>query len=273
MRWLLYRISMLNHLRLQIMTYERHSGSGAVIDVNITRDLPVQFMFADVRTTAEANIISWNKAYSLFPQPTFIQRKSYLLGYCDSVTRSAMRKLSRNGWDVQGVMWPEEERSNHPIRERRRVGDRYTWTIPFDTRKFKPPKTPDYVLEHACISMDLSSSHRNDESWYGDFEDGEVRYYEIHANPLKSKVLKHTYLCGDLEMMDFFLRRLNSFTVVELHKLKRTERPSNYARIFKRLHDVDALLESFDRPASWTYRDDQISIWYKAFEKSKEGEQ
>lgn len=239
------------------------------IVLHTTSCSPAQSVLLEGDTTAEINILSWNKAYSVFPLPTFIQHKCYLLHDWDTFTDLSARYISQRGWSVQGVMWPEEKRRNHPVRERRRVADRYTWTIPFDTRKVESSKTPDYVLEHSCFKMDLSMSYDNEEPYIPKQED--VRKYTISAYSLESKVLKHAYIYGDLRAMSFIFRRLHSSTVLELRKLDPAQRPTNYDQILGNLGDIDNALGDFDRPASWTYRDDDLPEWYKAFEKYESG--
>ena len=170
--------------------------------------------------------------------------------------------------NVQGVMWPEGQRSNHPIRERRRVGDRYTWMIPFDTRKVEWSKTPDYVLEHACFQINSQSVNYNDNDnvfYHYGMED--ARNYTLTARVLESKVLKHTYTYGGEAMIKFLLPRLHSSTVFELRRLSPRQRPANYNQIMQDRGDVENADVEFDRPASWTYRDDEFPAWYQAFEK------
>ena len=256
-----------DNLRLQTRTFIRDADSKTVIFLHITNCPPAQIILQTADTTAEVNIIGWNKAYSVFPLPTFIQHKSYMLQYCDAYAGKSVQKLCRNGWNVQGVMWPEEKRSNHPIRERRRIGDRYTWVIPFDTRKVEWSITPDYVLEHACFKMDLSMNYDDDKIY--DREEEDVRYYTIEAKTLESKVLKHNYVYGEDDMKNFIFPRLHSSTVLELRVLKSEQRPTNYDFILGNLGDIDGALGDFDRPASWRYRDDEFPEWYKAFEKYK----
>lgn len=236
------------------------------IILHVTICTPVESVLQSY-TTTEVNFLSWNKAYSVFPLPTFIQYNSYLLQpWDDEGVKVAARDDSQRGWNVQGVMWAEEKHRNHPIRERRRVGDRYTWIIPFDTRKVEWSKTPDYVLEHGCFTMDQTSDH-DDESY--DQDRGDVRSYTIEATVLKSKVLKYTYPCGDVRMRDFIFRRLHSSTILELHMLDPAQRPANYNQILANPGNIDRALRNFDPPASWKYRDDQLPKWCEAFEKRK----
>lgn len=256
--------SLLKDLRSQTRTFKKDADRKFEIRLHSTTCLPAQYILEISSSTAVVNILSWNKAYSVFPLPTFIQHKSYLLHDLDKSARQSARKYSQRGWDVQGVMWPEEKRRNHPIRERRRVGDRYTWTIPFDTRKVEWSKTPDYVLEHACFEMDLSMNYDNEEFQY---RNQSVRYYVIEANVLESKVLKHTYVYGGVDMIDFFFPRLHSFIISEIYKLDPAQRPTNYKQMLEYPGNIDGALGDFDQPASWTYRDDEFPKWYKAFEQ------
>lgn len=58
-----------------------------------------------------------------------------------------------------GIDVTRGETPSSSIRERRRIDDRYTWTIPFDTRKVEYSKRPGYVLEYSCFKIDLSVSY------------------------------------------------------------------------------------------------------------------
>ena len=48
------------------------------IELHVTICTPVESIL-QTYTTTEVNFLSWNKAYSIYPLPTFIQYKSYLL--------------------------------------------------------------------------------------------------------------------------------------------------------------------------------------------------
>lgn len=243
--------------------FTRDSDSKVAIRLYSTYYQPIMSVVLGSYFTAEVNVISWNKAYSVFPLPTFIQRTCYLLSSWTKGTTNSAQVLSRRGLNVQGVMWPEDNRRNHPIRRRRRIGDRFTWTIPFDTREVQTSKTPDYVLEYACFEVYGLATDFADI----DDENGGVRNYTLWMEMLDSKVLKYRYTYGEDEMRDFFMARLHASTIIELLKLNAAERPTEYREILNNTRDIDLDLRDFDPPASWTYRDDDIPKWYKAFEK------
>ena len=230
---------------------------------------PVFNAVSEADFTAQVNIMSWNKAYSVFALPTFILKTCYLLRFWDERAANAANFLSRKGLNVQGVLWPEDKRRNHPIRARRRVGDRYTWTIPFDTKKVQTSKTPDYVLEHACFECIGQELEYDDNEPYPDLE-GEIRNYYISMGMLESKVLKYSYAFGEFAMQEFFKARLHASTILELRKLNAAERPPDYEQILpSSSDDIDYALRGFNPPTSWIYRDDEFPKWYKAWEMHK----
>ena len=243
--------------------FKSNDYSKTEIHLYITRGPAIQAVLEEARSTV-LGILSWNKAYSVFALPTSIQHRSYSLHTSDWLTEMQILDASHKGWQIQGVMWPEEKRRNHPIRERRRVGDKYTWTICFDTREVEWSNTPDYVLEYSGFRIDLSMSYSDWEMYHATKED--VRHYSVQVNKLESKVLKHTYTYGGVDIGEFFTRRLHSSTMLELRKLAPTQRPLNYDDLLRRRGHIDTALEGFGRPASWAYRDDEVPTWYKAFE-------
>lgn len=116
-----------------------------------TYETPVKAILCGFDTTMVVNIITWNKAYSIFPLITFIQYRGYLLQPLHDGSSPFISKYTRRGWKIQEIVWPEDWKVNHSIQPYRRIGDRYTWTISLDTSKVSWSQTPDYVLEHSCF--------------------------------------------------------------------------------------------------------------------------
>ena len=260
------RVLMLNHMLLQRRMLTRDTDVKRAIRLHMTEEPPIYNVFREAYFTAEANIISWNKAYSMFALPTYVLKTCYSLSAWVERSANSAQVLSRRGLNVQGVLWPEDKRRNHPIRERRRVGDRYTWSIPFDTRKVQTSKTPDYVLEYACFECIAIGGEYDDNEPYRDIG-GEVRHYYLGMDTLESKVLKYSYTLRDFDMRAFFNARLHASTILELHKLNAAERPAGWEQILLNpSHTINLALRGFDPPPSWTYRDDEIPKWYKAWE-------
>ena len=242
------------------------SESKTAIHLHVVTCSPIEFVLYSSGTTASLCFMSWNNAYSVFALPTFIQYKSYLLSCWDENIREAAIGDCLRGWNLQGVMWPEEKRQNHPIRERRRISDRYTWIIPFDTRQVEWSKTPDHVLEYACFNMDVSQSYDDNRPY--DSQDKRVRHYRIVGKSFVHWVLKHEYFISDPQMKSFLHARCHASLILELRKLVPPQRLLRHDEA-RGNRDIfaDFMFTGFDRPASWTYRDDEFPTWYNAFEK------
>jgi len=203
------------------------------------------------------NIISWNKAISIFPLPSFIHHKTYLLKALDDGNVGRLTKYSDRGWRTQPVLWPEEATSSHPIQATRRVGDQFSWTITFNTSDVQKPDVPDTVLDHFCFSIKKMEPQTL----------GEVAYYSIQASLFISIVLKYeyTYIAEFDSPLDFFASfvapRIQVLSRVELLKLG-----------FEDVYNLDdrnlhLLQGSFVIPPSWPYYDDQIATWYSTWQQ------
>ena len=98
------------------------------------------------------NFMSWNKAYSLFPLSTFVEYEGYKLVAKYSPSCLSLRGHSSRGSNLQELIRLEEHHLKHPIRKYRRVGDGFTWKIPFDTKNVQWSNIPDQVLEYQSFT-------------------------------------------------------------------------------------------------------------------------
>lgn len=103
------------------------------------------------------NIISWNKAYAIFPKSSFIWHKGFLAHVLDGKLKD---DYSRYGWRTQDVQWVEDEARDKSFVRERRVGDKHSWMILFDTTDVSWSPTPDFVLEHAVFSIEMKNLNR-----------------------------------------------------------------------------------------------------------------
>lgn len=223
----------------------------------------MQAILSGFYSTVVVNIFTWNKAYSIFALPTFIRHKGYLLKPASDYLSPLLEKYSRRGWRIQGAMWPEEEKNkNQPIQFTRRVGDKFTWMIPFDTSNVTPSTTPDFVLEYADFEVDLR-----------DFEGVETPYYVMTANVFDSDVLEHRYVFGDIfrrrNWMWFLGARVDQLTVLELYKMEPAARPVGFRQGFSRHTAMHGCMEGTPKPDTWTYYDDEVPSWYQVWRQSE----
>ncbi|KAL9627261.1 MAG: hypothetical protein Q9204_006697 [Flavoplaca sp. TL-2023a] len=226
-----------------------------------TSDIPIHAILNTFFTTLVVNIITWNKAYSIFPLTTFIQKRGYLLRLPDADFASLMVNYTQRGWTIQQSMRPEDPRANHPIRENRRIGDQFTWQIPLDVRKVKSSKTPDAVLEYSNFGFRISRYRH----WDPFIEDGNFSYI-IAAFLYPCDALRYKYTYSLTDWRAFMINEATRLTMLELRKLKPSQRPPHYDRL---VYGKSSQFghKSIEKPESWTYWDSEIPNWYYAWEK------
>ena len=123
---------------------------------------------------------------------------------------SLMIKYDNRGWQFQDVLWPEDESSHGCLLNPRRIGDRYTWTIPLDIEGVRRPDRPDSVLEYASFRL-----KKND--------DNNPRHYEVMAKSYTALTLKYEYIYdmnyrGPDFWLDFLGPRMDTLSIMELYK-------------------------------------------------------
>lgn len=87
------------------------------------RQHPVEAIVSGFYGSAVMNIITWNRAYSLFPRTTFLRREMCVFRHVDSREEGQLAKYEGRGWK-ECNLHPEGE-----ILDARRVGDSRTWVI------------------------------------------------------------------------------------------------------------------------------------------------
>lgn len=228
-----------------------------------TQDMPLQAILLSSYTTAVVNFFTWNKAYAIFPLPTFVHHKGYLLKPITEFLPmvlpwklpSMLQKYTRRGWRFQQVMWPEDASSNNPIQETRRIGDEFTWMIPFDTKLVDWSKIPDSVLEYASFGVSLLAKK-------------DFRCYGISAQSFRCEVLRHAYIYGFKEWMVFLKGRVDELFYVELWKLTPEQAwPLGFQGTLTQC-EMSGCMDDRCKPDSWSYWDDEIPNWYRAWRLS-----
>ena len=233
--------------------------------------MPIQVILRSFYSTAVVNIFTWNKAYAIFPLPTFVHHKGYLLKPLDNYLSGPLEKYSRRGWRFQETMWPEDKSSNQPIQDTRRIGDKFTWMIPFDTSNVDWSKTPDFVLEYS--NFRVNPKPRGEEEQV----ESDSSNYEISASRFEAKVLRHDYLYGTKSWMEFLGKRVDKLTILELYKLSPALRPPHFQGPLQAANEEQRVslysqLQTFfpqmlPNSVSWTYWDDEIPQWYEAWQQ------
>lgn len=159
------------------------------------------------------------------------------------------------------MLWSEEQISIHPFQPARRISDKFAWTIPFDTHKVRCPSTPDSVLEYSSFSIkDIPNSRLSP-------------YYEISATLFRAGPLLYKYFYPSASRPNFWLdfvgERMEHLTYIEVCKIKPEDRPT-HIRHYRSLSDVGpfSVAPTVKLPDTWTFYDDEIPKWHKAWEQS-----
>ncbi|MCJ1281928.1 hypothetical protein MMC26_001251 [Xylographa opegraphella] len=199
-----------------------------------------------------------SNAYAIFPRPTFLQYKTYTLNIFDEACWSTLAKYTQHGWRTQDVLWEEEESPYHPIRKLRRIGDHSTWKISFDTTNVEESSIPDEVFETAEFEMFLS---------YDDCQST----YVIETDIFSAFTLRYHHFFAESDV-DFWTKlvedRMGRLTYIERMKLDKDGRAA--FDLVKHLTSIRyERLKVFDAPETWTYWDDELPNWYKAWKDNQ----
>lgn len=252
----------------EIFHYERESSTRPKqLKIGITRVAPVVAIInSERRSTICLNFISWNKAYAIFPKSSFISHKGFLTHVLNGILND---DYSRYGWRIQDVQWPEDERRDKSFCLTRRVGDKHTWTIPFDITKVSWSPTPDFVLEHAVFSIEKEEFNRIGQFVYNG--------YKLSTGHRATAILRYPYALpgsqstgGHVSWMTFLNDRLNRLAPIEISKLPFDGRPIDFGRILSgQIPHWDINPTAFTKPDDWVYWDEEIPSWYKVWENSR----
>ena len=173
-------------LTIQVHTYTRRdpeTHEKRNVQIVCTRKLPLSAILRGFYQTAVINVITYNKAYALFPRNTYIKHKTYLLKEGNDYFGALLKKYRKRGWAARDILWPEEESSNKELSSAyRRIGDRYTWTIVFgDPIDIRTDNVPNFIEQSEFrIAKQKHKSHV-------------ARNYIIFAPMFFAHVLRHRY--------------------------------------------------------------------------------
>ncbi|KAF1972375.1 hypothetical protein BU23DRAFT_644310 [Bimuria novae-zelandiae CBS 107.79] len=238
---------------------------GIKLRVICTNGPPIYTILSSAYTTACVNLITWNKAYSVFPRQTLIHHKSYPLKPMDDGFGSALREYSKQGWTTRDMVWPElPENQVRIIGGKRRVGDSSSLVISLDTSSVQSALTPDYVIEHA--QFEVFAEQSNISLRFNRVPQSQDSHIRVHQ--LKSPALRYGYTASE-PWRAYVAKKLQRWAWIELYKLKPAERPEQFAHGIPDLPHL-SLPEEFRMPESWDYADDRLPLWYLEWEQMPE---
>jgi hypothetical protein len=144
----------------------------------------------------------------------------------------------------------------------RRIGDKYTWSIPFSTEGIQSPASPLIVTTHAMFRI-LPVPHP-------DIEDPNpnmlypTAHYKFHAEIINVPCLKHNYLTYPCEMTKvaphLCMKRYIDISRMQLESMAIGDRPPGYDTIGSTQleHPWSELRPPYTPPRYWKYHDEEV---------------
>jgi hypothetical protein len=252
---------------------------------------PIRSILAGFHSTVVLNVISWNKAYSIFPDATFLHRETFALQPLDDGSQNAIAKYAGRGWKNSSENQRRESRrtprsatsSETPLPESpkiprsltsenfdifRRVGDTKTWVVELDIESVVKPLTPDFVLEHACFCPSMLSSEASNR------RDLVGPSFQVLCPLYEHPMLRYKY-CEENSMPFWhdMQTRLNDLARIEIEKLDEEDRPDWFNDFFAvpgaQGQPNYNFLDPLDKPSTWSYCDDLVPQWYADWESAR----
>ena len=259
-----------------------HERPGIKIRVHSTDSDPVHYVLTRAtNTTACMSLITWNRAYSLFPRHTLIDHKLFPLRDIGDEFGIEMSALTSLGWTNRDLVWADQAiPKGIKLEGLRRIGDAATLTIKLTTEQELVPQVPASVVEMAQFEVQLPSSdrkrpafnrsNRNLDSWRPG-PPGE--YFKIKAETLSSPAVRHVYITASRSWRDYLKERLKRWSWLELYKISSDVRPEprheeNFVRQVRPMIS-DFILSPGPPPESWDYADDQVAPWFSEWERDE----
>lgn len=102
----------------------------------------------DFHSSLVTNILSWSRAYSLFPRTTCDQRRMVILREYENMDQYITEKYNERGFSETWRTFPADAPAalaevNGKYEMHRWIGDQFTWTIDLRTDGVNPPPQPE----------------------------------------------------------------------------------------------------------------------------------
>ncbi|KAH6973768.1 hypothetical protein BKA56DRAFT_734470 [Ilyonectria sp. MPI-CAGE-AT-0026] len=254
---------------------------GLELRVTRTPGPPVQHIMASSPTTACVNFVSANKAYSIFPRPTFIQRQLAPLRSLDDELNARLKKLRQHGWSSRDVLWPGDHGGHGTLPQftgLRRVGDSSTLVIQLDPiTQFRIKRFPESAIDYSQFNIAMFDPVDSRADWSAQNRlpptslqnmIPPTAFIKVEGEAVRSPALCHSIVASDPVWESYLRGQLNFWAWNEWYRLDDDKRPEQ---------DPDAVPfsselvvpENFAFPASWDHADDEVPHWYREWKEGR----
>jgi hypothetical protein len=234
--------------------------------------------------------ITWSHAYCLLPEVTFGRRKIHTLKPALRYDRQTISRILRNSqrdfdMEVTPIDIRDSQRGNHHMAKEkpsrvdpgpRRIGDKYTWSIPLSTEGIQPSASPPILTTHAMFRV-LPVRHPDTE-YMGSNRTHPTAHYEVHAKLIDVLCLKHrymTYPCAMIKVAPHLCAtRYLGLSNIQLDSMAIEDRPPDYNAICRTGLDFRwiKLRPVYTPPRYWKYYDEEVQqILHERWSTQHEG--
>jgi len=219
---------------------------GKTIQIMFSYRLPVTTILRRLCITASINIITWNKAYSVFPRQAIIHHKLYTLKPLSDGYGSYLREPSGYDWTNRHIVWPDLSVEARPRVNNgyRRMRDQSSWVISLDTRDVRLAPVPDSLIKFAQFGVATES-----EPFFPQGRSARQGSPQIHVRELATGALRHGLTFASDSWHQFVTERAQRWIWPELLKLEVEERPRQLRSGLPNHHDI-SLPSDFRLPES-----------------------
>lgn len=195
------------------------------------------------------NVITWNKAFALFPRTTFLRHHAYPLSKLTEYYTLLHAKYTRRGWAMRTL--PPHSSTPPELSSYRRVGDRMSWQMTLDAQSVVQTGQPDYVLEYS--QFDVTSGFSDYQGRWDELEYAAA--FKIEAQLWTSNVLRYKYTFVNTDFMREFGSRMDYSTLAQLYSLDGEQR----MQLIANAAWVTPWRLRFEKPDGWEYLDEEYT--------------
>lgn len=249
--------------------------------------LPLEGLLSRCYLTGNANVITWHKAYSIFPHATFVQRKLYALRPSDHMFAGYLNVYRREGWKLEDVIRPLSDR-RAPTKlygprlpgcmlNDRQLGDADCWTINLCDSLGPNLSRASSVGPNIELNMFRISSSRCGMSGY------RSPCFPLRLEIFGHPMLRFSYLFQRRDWKSALRNRLDDMLLLELACMDDKDRPDVFITYAVNATPDHRFIKEFIRDSNWDpavnsiegipidrdYADDMLQKWFNDFYRQR----